>query len=71
MVINKLPSYFDAQQVRERVSSSYQVPIGAVLPLCDELLTLASGDLAVLRCPDHPWTSGVQQLAQDLAASVL
>ncbi|MEY2645273.1 MAG: hypothetical protein RLZZ611_1922 [Cyanobacteriota bacterium] len=71
MVINKLPSYFDAQQVRERVSSSYQVPIGALLPLCDELLTLASGDLAVLRFADHPWSAGVQQLAHDLVASVL
>lgn len=71
MVVNKLPSYFDAQQVRERVSSSYQVPIGALLPLCDELLTLASGDLAVLRHPSHPWSVGVQQLAQDLATSVL
>jgi MinD-like ATPase involved in chromosome partitioning or flagellar assembly len=71
MVVNKLPSYFDAQQVRERVSGSYQVPIGALLPLCDELLTLASGDLAVLRHPSHPWSVGVQQLAQDLVTSVL
>lgn len=71
MVVNKLPSYFDVQQVQDRVSSSYQVPIGALLPLCDELLTLASGGLAVLRYPGHPWSAGVQQLAGDLAASVL
>jgi MinD-like ATPase involved in chromosome partitioning or flagellar assembly len=71
MVINKLPTYFDAQQVSDRVSSSYHVPIGALLPLCDELLTLASGDLAVLRFVDHPWSEGVRRLAQDLAVSVL
>lgn len=71
MVVNKLPSYFDVQQVKERVISSYQVPIGALLPLCDELLTLASGGLAVLRYPEHPWSLGVQQLAGDLGASVL
>lgn len=47
------------------------MPIGALLPLCDELLTLASGDLAVLRHPSHPWSVGVQQLAQDLVTSVL
>jgi MinD-like ATPase involved in chromosome partitioning or flagellar assembly len=71
MVVNKLPSYFDVEQVKERVISSYQVPIGALLPLCDELLTLASGGLAVLRYPEHPWSLGVQQLAGDLTASVL
>lgn len=71
MVVNKLPSYFDVQQVKERVLSSYQVPIGALLPLCDELLTLASGGLAVLRYPEHPWSLGVQQLVGDLGSSVL
>ncbi|MEB3235993.1 MAG: MinD/ParA family protein, partial [Cyanobacteriota bacterium] len=52
MVVNKLPSHFDPDQVRERVASSYNVPIGALLPLSDDLLTLASGGLAVLTFPN-------------------
>ncbi|WP_411870582.1 MinD/ParA family protein [Vulcanococcus limneticus] len=71
MVVNKLPEHFDPEQVRERVVSSYGVPIGALLPLSDDLLTLASGGLAVLLHPDHPWSSGVRQLAQELTNSVL
>lgn len=71
MVVNKLPSHFDVDQVCERVASGYGVPIGALLPLSEELLTLASGGLAVLSYPEHPWSSGVRALAQDLAASVL
>ena len=71
MVVNKLPHYFDAKQVEERVSDSYHTPIGALLPLCDELLSLASGGLAVLQFPDHPWSIQLKQLASDLAATVL
>lgn len=71
IVVNKLPSYFDSEQVRERVSSSYGVPIGALLPLSDDLLTLASGGLATLVHPNHPWSDGVQALADHLLDSVL
>jgi len=71
MVVNKLPSHFDPEQVRERVASSYDVPIGALLPLSEDLLTLASGGLAVLMFPNHPWSEGVSHLARELAETVL
>jgi MinD-like ATPase involved in chromosome partitioning or flagellar assembly len=71
MVVNKLPDSFDPEQVREKVARSYEVPIGALLPLSDDLLTLASGGLAVLRFPDHPWSQGVSELAGDLSRSLV
>lgn len=71
MVVNKLPDSFDPEQVREKVARSYEVPIGALLPLSDDLLTLASGGLAVLRFPDHPWSQGVSELAVDLSRSLV
>lgn len=71
MIVNKLPNHFDPEQVRERVSNSYGVPIGAILPLTDELLTVASGGLALLMFPAHPWSQAVTALAQDLASTVL
>jgi len=71
MVVNKLPSHFDQEQVRERVAGSYGVPIGALLPLSDDLLTLASGGLAVLTFPAHPWSDGVRALADELVNHVL
>lgn len=71
MVVNKLPDYFDAEQVKTRVATSYDVPIGALLPLSEDLLTLASGGLAVLTFPSHPWSQGVNQLAHELTETVL
>lgn len=71
MVVNKLPQHFDTEQVRERVASSYGVPIGALLPLSEDLLTLASGGLAVLRYPTHPWSEQVRGLASRLLETVL
>jgi MinD-like ATPase involved in chromosome partitioning or flagellar assembly len=70
MVVNKLPVHFDAEQVRERVASSYGVPIGALLPLSEDLLNLASGGLAVLHYPAHPWSAQVRSLATHLSDSV-
>ncbi|MCP9849918.1 MinD/ParA family protein [Cyanobium sp. Morenito 9A2] len=71
LVVNKLPAHFDPEQVRERVASSYNVPIGALLPLSDDLLTLASSGLAILVYPNHPWSERVRALAADLNASEL
>lgn len=68
IVVNKLPVHFDADQVRDRVASSYGVPIGALLPLSEDLLNLASGGLAALECPGHLWSEGVRTLADQLAA---
>ena len=70
MVVNKLPVYFDRDQVRDRVMSNYGVPIGALLPLSDDLLTLASGGLSTLLHPNHPWSDGVKALAADLLATL-
>jgi MinD superfamily P-loop ATPase len=66
IAVNKLPSHFDPDQVKERVASSYGVPIGALLPLSDDLLNLASGGLAVLHFPSHGWSEGVRALADEL-----
>jgi MinD-like ATPase involved in chromosome partitioning or flagellar assembly len=71
LVVNKLPNHFDREQVRQRVVESYEVPIGAILPLSEDLLSLASGGLAVLAFPDHQWSQQVLSLAADLSASVL
>lgn len=71
MVVNKLPDHFDPEQVRERVATSYDVPIGTLLPLSEDLLTLASGGLAVLTFPTHPWSERVRALADDLQNTVL
>ena len=70
LVVNKLPSHFDKDSVRDRVAASYGVPLGALLPLSDDLLTLASSGLAVLQYPNHAWSDGVRALAEQLMADL-
>jgi len=71
MIVNKVPSYFDVGQVKERVADSYGVQIGAVLPLSDDLLTLASDGLSILSCPDRPWSQELHLLARHLLDEIL
>lgn len=71
MVINKLPVHYDTETVRDKVLDSYGVPIGALLPLSEDLLNLASGGLAVLVYPNHPWSSQVSGLSQLLLDEIL
>jgi MinD-like ATPase involved in chromosome partitioning or flagellar assembly len=70
LIVNKLPDQFDPQNVRDRVSSGYGVPLGALLPLSQDLLTLASSGLAVLEFPSHPWSEGVRTLSDCLLAEL-
>ena len=68
LVMNKLPSQF-SDEVRLRMQESYEVSIGSILPLSEDLLTLASGGLAVLEFPNHAWTDAVRDLATVLLES--
>jgi septum site-determining protein MinD len=71
MVVNKLPTHLDHEQVAERVLANYDVPVGAVLPLSEDLLTLASSGLAVLSYPNHAWSNNVRVLADHVLDAVL
>lgn len=71
MVVNKLPTHLDHEQVQQRVLANYDVPVGAVLPLSEDLLTLASSGLAVLSYPNHAWSNNVRVLADHLVDAVL
>jgi len=53
LVINKMPDVYNFDQVRALVESKYRCPVAAILPHADEMMTLASQDIFVLRYPDH------------------
>jgi septum site-determining protein MinD len=48
------------------VEQTYGCRVAAVLPHAEEMMTLASAGLFVLRYPDHPITTALQQVAQML-----
>lgn len=64
LIVNKTPSMFDADEVKQKVEAAYQCEVAAVLPHSDEMMALASGGIFVLHYPDHP----VTQLLKDVLA---
>lgn len=66
LVVNKTPSFFNADEVRERVEQTYQCEVAAVLPHSDELMGLSSAGVFALHYPDHPVTALYKQIADRL-----
>ncbi|HIK17545.1 MAG TPA: MinD/ParA family protein [Leptolyngbyaceae cyanobacterium M33_DOE_097] len=66
LVVNKvLPSY-DPQDVKEQVSSKFQVPVAGVFPVCDEMIQLASGGVFSLVHPNHPYTEQLKKVTEQV-----
>ncbi|MHB2265471.1 MinD/ParA family ATP-binding protein [Aliihoeflea sp. PC F10.4] len=51
---NKVPANMDPDVVRERIEQVFQCTVCAVLPHCDEMMSLASGGIFAFRYPGHP-----------------
>ena len=66
LIVNKVPAVFDMAEVKARVEQTYGCPVAAVLPHAEEMMTLASAGIFVLRYPDHPITTALTQVAQTL-----
>lgn len=66
LLVNKVPQSFDPGAVARRIEQIYDCPVAAVIPHSDELMTLASASVFVLRFPDHPVTLAYKQVAARL-----
>ncbi len=66
MVVNKVPSTFDLDDVRTRVEQTYDATVGAVFPHSDEMMTLASSGIFSIRYPDSPVTKAMRSLVDQL-----
>jgi MinD-like ATPase involved in chromosome partitioning or flagellar assembly len=68
LLVNKVPAGFDPDEVRERVTQTFNCEVAAVLPHSDEMMLLASAGIFVQRYPDHPVTASLKQVAAALMA---
>jgi MinD-like ATPase involved in chromosome partitioning or flagellar assembly len=68
MVVNKVPSTFDLEEVRARVEQTYEATVAAVFPHSDEMMTLASSGIFSIRYPDNVVTKAMRSLADQLKA---
>lgn len=66
MLVNKVPTTFDFDDVRARVEQTYGAKVGAVLPHSDEMMTLASSGIFSIRFPDNVVTKGLRSLVDQL-----
>jgi MinD-like ATPase involved in chromosome partitioning or flagellar assembly len=66
LIVNKVPQAFDFNEVRTRVEQTYNCEVAGVLPHSDEMMTLASSGIFVLRYPDHPITATLKRIAYRL-----
>lgn len=66
LVVNKTPAAFDFDEVKRRVENTYKCEVAAVLPHADEMMTLASGGVFVVRYPDHPISVKYKSIAARL-----
>ena len=63
LLVNKVPSSFDCSRIRTLVKKAYDCDAVAILPHCDELMSLASEELFVMRFPEHLVTGELKKLA--------
>ena len=68
LVVNKVPTSFDFSEVKARVEKTYRCEVAGVLPHSEEMMTLASSGIFVLRYPNHPVTGILKQIAARVIA---
>jgi septum site-determining protein MinD len=62
LIVNHVPNSFALEDVRREVQEKYQLPVAAIFPHIDEMLTLASGGIFTIKFPNHPMTTAIKQL---------
>ena len=68
LVVNKVPTTFDFNDVKARVEQIYDCEVAAVLPHSDEMMALASAGVFALHYPNHQVTSELRQVTARLLA---
>ncbi|MRR31436.1 MinD/ParA family protein [bacterium] len=66
IVVNKVPTSFKSEEVKATVEEAYGCPVVGILPHSEEMMTLASSGIFVVRYPNHPMTRIYKQIADSL-----
>jgi MinD-like ATPase involved in chromosome partitioning or flagellar assembly len=67
LVINKVPASLDPSELSARVERTYGCEVAGVVPHSDEMMSLGSSDIFVMRYPDHPATAVYRRIAERIA----
>lgn len=69
LVVNKVPTQYDSDQVKKKVEDTYGCDVAALIPLSSDIAQNASANLFSLQDPNHAFTHGVQRIVAFLKAS--
>lgn len=69
LIVNKAPASIEPEAIRRRVEHAYDCEVLAVLPHSDEMMTLASGGLFVLRYPNHELTTTLARIVDFVSSA--
>jgi septum site-determining protein MinD len=68
LVVNKVPPEYNFSKVKNQVEQAYQCDAAALLPLSIDIAENGSASLFCVNYPEHPFTEGIQAVAQRLVA---
>jgi septum site-determining protein MinD len=68
LIVNKLPTVFDADEMKSRVERIYNCPVAGVIPHSDEMMALASGGIFTIRYPEHPISEQIREIVEQIMA---
>ncbi len=66
LIVNKVPSAFDLEEIKVLVERTYACEVTAVLPHADEMMILGGNGIFATHYPDHPITQTLAELAASL-----
>ncbi|MBN1935777.1 MAG: AAA family ATPase [Anaerolineae bacterium] len=69
LVANEVPHGLDEPSTQRTLEETFDCPLAAMLPHCDELTALGSADLFVQRYPMHPFTERLNAIVDRIAVS--
>jgi MinD-like ATPase involved in chromosome partitioning or flagellar assembly len=64
LVVNKYLTRYDPNQIKETVEQFYNAEVAGVMPLTEDMVDLASGDIFSLRYPNHLWSRQIRGVAE-------
>ncbi len=68
MIVNKVLQGMNLSDLRNHIETLYKAEVSAILPLNNEMVRLASGDIFVNQYPQHPFTIELEHVARRIAA---
>ena len=64
LIVNKVPSSYEIEAIKQKVEQAYNVPIAGILPLSEQIIELGSSDIFCLRFPHNPVVNTIKNIAK-------